>query len=112
LVTSFSSQLKKGRWTINQDASDHQWQSCHMIIDYNSSNYLKIIDKWHPVVFADVLGGPHSGWDYRVEVRVGSRDGNFGPMRPKPGPARPIFRARASLLGPICRAELNQCPAR
>ena len=39
-----------------------------MYIDGNSSNYLKIIDKWQPVVCADTLGEPDFGWDYRVEL--------------------------------------------
>jgi hypothetical protein len=38
-----------------------------MFIDGNSSNYLKVIDKWQPVVCADVLGEPETGWDYRLE---------------------------------------------
>jgi hypothetical protein len=39
-----------------------------MLIDGNSSNYLKVIDKWQPVVCADILGEPDSGWDYRLEL--------------------------------------------
>jgi hypothetical protein len=39
-----------------------------MFIDGNSSNYLKVIDKWQPVVCADVLGEPNMGWDYRLEL--------------------------------------------
>jgi hypothetical protein len=39
-----------------------------MMIDGNSSNYLKVIDKWQPVVCADVLGEPTVGWDYRLEM--------------------------------------------
>jgi len=57
-----------GRWTSNKDAPDHHWKPCRMLIDGNSSNYLKVIDKWQPVVCADVLGEPESGWDYRLEL--------------------------------------------
>jgi hypothetical protein len=39
-----------------------------MYIDGNSSNYLKIIDKWQPVVCADILGQPEMGWDSRLEL--------------------------------------------
>jgi hypothetical protein len=39
-----------------------------MFIDGNSSNYTKVIDKWQPVVCADILGEPESGWDYRLEL--------------------------------------------
>lgn len=58
----------KGRWTSNKDAADHHWKPCRMFIDGNSSNYLKIIDKWQPVVCADVLGEPEMGWDCRLEL--------------------------------------------
>lgn len=57
-----------GRWTSNKDAADHHWKPCRMFIDGNSSNYTKIIDKWQPVICADVLGEPDSGWDYRLEL--------------------------------------------
>ena len=57
-----------GRWTSNKDAADHHWKPCRMLIDGNSSNYLKVIDKWQPVVCADVLGEPNVGWDYRFEL--------------------------------------------
>jgi hypothetical protein len=60
--------LTVGRWTSNKDAADHHWKPCRMFIDGNSSNYLKVIDKWQPVVCADVLGEPLSGWDYRLEL--------------------------------------------
>jgi hypothetical protein len=39
-----------------------------MFIDGNSSNYLKIIDKWQPVVCADILGEQETGWDCRLEL--------------------------------------------
>jgi hypothetical protein len=60
--------LSAGRWTSNKDAADHHWKPCRMMIDGNSSNYLKVIDKWQPVVCADVLGEPTVGWDYRLEM--------------------------------------------
>ena len=60
--------LTAGRWTSNKDAADHHWKPCRMMIDGNSSNYLKVIDKWQPVVCADVLGEPTVGWDYRLEL--------------------------------------------
>ena len=60
--------LSVGRWTSNKDAADHHWKPCRMMIDGNSSNYLKVIDKWQPVVCADVLGEPTVGWDYRLEM--------------------------------------------
>jgi hypothetical protein len=60
--------LMTGRWTSNKDAADHHWKPCRMYIDGNSSNYLKVIDKWQPVVCADVLGETSSGWDYRLEL--------------------------------------------
>ena len=60
--------LIAGHWTSNKDAADHHWKPCRMLIDGNSSNYLKVIDKWQPVVCADVLGEPGSGWDYRLEL--------------------------------------------
>ena len=60
--------LTAGRWTSNKDAADHHWKPCRMLIDGNSSNYLKVIDKWQPVVCADVLGEPTVGWDYRLEL--------------------------------------------
>jgi len=60
--------LSAGRCTSNKDAADHHWKPCRMMIDGNSSNYLKVIDKWQPVVCADVLGEPTVGWDYRLEL--------------------------------------------
>ena len=39
-----------------------------MLIDGNSSNYIKVIDKWQPVVCADILGAPQGAWDCRLEL--------------------------------------------
>jgi hypothetical protein len=44
-----------------------------MLIDGNSSNYLKVIDKWQPAVCADILGEPESGWDCRLELSTALR---------------------------------------
>jgi len=44
-----------------------------MLIDGNTSNYIKIIDKWQPVVCADVLGDPDLGWDFRLELSTALR---------------------------------------
>jgi hypothetical protein len=44
-----------------------------MLIDGNTSNYIKVIDKWQPVVCADVLGDPEQGWDFRLELSTALR---------------------------------------
>ena len=67
-IKSILLELTEGRWTSNKDAADHHWKPCRMFVDGNSSNYLKVIDKWQPVFCADVLGQPESGWDYRLEL--------------------------------------------
>jgi hypothetical protein len=64
-----------------------------MYIDGNTSNYLKIIDQWHPVVCADVLGEPLASWDIRVELSTALR------ARQTITPFKPFLKALAIRLG-------------
>jgi len=72
-ASAISLSLHQGRWTSNKDAADHHWKPCRMFIDGNTSSYIKVIDKWQPVVCADVLGHPELGWDFRLELSTALR---------------------------------------
>lgn len=71
-----------------------------MYIDGNSSNYVKVIDKWQPVVCADVLGEPYNGWDCRLELSTALR------ARQTIKPFKQFLKGVAIRLQCLCRTLL------